>query len=250
MIRALATFLLALMIAGCDANPAKLSANIEGSAEQLFAQAEELKAARSYDLAAERYSEVERQYPLSPLAIQSQYERAVMLYRGQKYAQGALAFDRFLQFNPGHRLELSATYLRALCFYDEIPDVFRDQGVTKRAQEAFLDLIARFPNTTEAKDAREKLRLVRDQLAGHEMVVGRIYLTQSRYLAAQNRFKQVIEAYPTTAQVPEAFYRLVETSLALGLRQEARRYGATLGFNFPDNPWYHRAYALLGGTSI
>ena len=103
---------------------------------------------------------------------------------------------------------------------------------------------------TEATDAREKLRLVRDQLAGHELVVGRIYLTQNRYLAAQNRFKKVIEAYPTTAQVPEAFYCLVEASLALGLKQEARRYGATLGFNFPDNPWYHRAYALLGGASI
>ena len=150
----------------------------------------------------------------------------MVLYEGQLYDESVLAFDRFIEFNPGHELEGKATLTRALCYYDQIPDVFRDQGVTLQARDALEDLIARFPETSKAANAEGKLNLVKDQLAGHEMVVGRQYQTQGSFLAAQNRFQTVIRDFPTTGQVPEAFYRLVETSWRWVWRQ-ARRYGAT-----------------------
>ena len=216
-----------------------------GSAQEIFDAAERLRTRRRYEDAADMYTEVERQFPRSPLAIQAQFERGITLYEGQRYDESVEAFDRFLAFNPGHRLEAKAVLTRALCFYDQIPDVYRDQGVTLEARAALLDLIKRFPESSEATNATGKLRLVNDQLAGHEMVVGRQYQNLGQLLSAQNRFKTVIDEYPTTGQVPEAFFRLVETSLALGLKGEARRYGATLGYNFPGSVWYHRTYKLL-----
>lgn len=216
-----------------------------GTAQELFDEATRLRNRRSYKAAAKIFTEVERQFPRSPLAVRAQYERAQTLYEAQNYSDAVTAFDRFISFNPGHPLLPKAELTRALCFYDQIPDVYRDQGVTEQARDALLNLVEKYPESSEATNAAGKLRLVNDQLAGHEMVVGRQYQSQGQILSAQNRFKTVIDDYPTTGQVPEAFYRLVETSLALGLKGEARRYGATLGYNFPSSVWYHRAYKLL-----
>ena len=246
MVRFAFLFLTLTLLTACGGNfNFRIGDEIEGTPEELMARGLDLRERRRYDRALLHFSELERQYPLNPLAIQAQFETGVTHYSAQDYSEGVAAFDRFLRFNPGNALEVEAEYLRARCFYDEIPDVFRDQGVTRRALEAFEGLIEKFPGTTQALDAERKLVLVRDQLAGHEMVVGRNYLGQGAYLAAQNRFKVVIEEYGKTAQVPEAFYRLVETSIALGLLGEARQYGATLGFNFPTSPWYRKAYDLL-----
>ena len=246
MFRILLTFCISSLLIACRGNTAvDFDTNAAGTAQELFDLAQSLQDRKRYQDAADVFAEVERQYPLDPLAIESQFSRALSYYQGQYYADAIVAFDRFLIFNSGHPKEIRAVYLRARSYYDEIPDVFRDQGVTRQAQTALTELIQAYPNTQEARDAEAKLVLVRDQLAGHNMVIGRTYQGQNRYLAAQNRFKTVVEDYPTTSQVPEAFFRLVETSLALGLGAEARRYGATLGHNFPSNIWYHRAYALL-----
>ena len=239
--------LASLSLASCgtfDTGP-DFETTAAGTAQELFDEATRLRSRKRYDDAAELYTEVERQFPRSPLAIQAQYERANTLYEGQDYDEAVAAFDRFISFNPGHPLLAKAELTRALCFYDQIPDVYRDQGVTENARDALLALVENYPASSEATNAAGKLRLVNDQLAGHEMVVGRQYQRQGQLLSAQNRFKTVIDDYSTTSQVPEAFYRLVETSLALGLKGEARRYGATLGYNFPSSVWYHRAYKLL-----
>ena len=236
-----------IVFLGCSGNQgaSDFDTNLDASAQELFDQALTLRERKKYEESSNAFLELERRYPLDPLAVEAQFARAVSFYEGQLYADAIKALDRFLTFNSGHPKEIQATYLRALSYYDEIPDVFRDQGVTRQAQVSLQDLIAKFPNSEEAKSARAKLVLVREQLAGHNMVIGRAYQKQNRYLAAQNRFKSVIEDYPKTNQVPEAFYRLVETSLALGLVNEARGYGTTLGHNFSDNIWYSRAYTLL-----
>lgn len=249
MARILTVFLLMFTLAGCGSlggqRAIDFDTNAEGTAEELMERARSLRERRQYKRSAEMYTEVERQHPLSPLAVQAQFERGMVFYEGQLYPDAVAAFDRFLGFNPGHELEPKAVLTRALCFYEQIPDVYRDQGVTRQAKVAMEDLVERFPDSSEAANAKAKLVLIDDQLAGHEMVVGRTYQRQGQFLAAQNRFKEVIHEYPTTGQVPEAFYRLVETSLSLGLVGEARGYGATLGYNFPSNIWYHRAYDLL-----
>ncbi len=246
MPRSLSILILCLILTACEGDQtADHNTNTKGTAEELFQKAGVARSQRNYEDAAELYAEVERQYPLNSLSIDAQYARAATFYEGQLYSEAVLAFDRFLSFNPGEPRAPKAMRLRALSFYEEIPDVHRDQGVTRQAEVALKTLIETYPDTQEAADAAAKLVLVYDQLAGHSMVIGRTYQNQNRYLAAHNRFKYVVEQYPTTGQVPEAFYRLVETSLALGLMGEARLYGATLGYNFPSNPWYARAYALL-----
>ena len=137
--------------------------------------------------------------------------------------------------------------MKGLCYYERISTVDRDQEMTEMARRTFEELIARFPESQYSRDARIKLDLTIDHLAGKEMDIGRYYLRQKFYLAAINRFKNVVDRYQTTTHVPEALLRLTEAYTALGLNSEARKTASVLGYNFPDSEWYADAYGLVGG---
>ena len=143
-----------------------------------------------------------------------------------------------------------AYYLKGLCYYEQITDVGRDQKMTRLATESLNELVTRYPNSKYARDARLKLDLTHDHLAGKEMEVGRFYLERQQYLAALNRFKAVVKNYQTTTHIPEALYRLTEVYMILGLEQEARKAAAVLGHNYPGSQWYQDAYNLVGGQTL
>jgi outer membrane protein assembly factor BamD len=200
--------------------------------------------------AAKLFDEVERQHPYSTWATQAQLMSAYSYYLVDSYDDAIPALERFIDLHPGNRGAAYAYYLRALCYYEQIADVSRDQGNTEEAQRALSDVIARFPNTPYARDSTLKLDLVRDHLAGKEMAVGRYYMERGQYLAGINRFKNVIDQYQTTTHVPEALERLTESYVALGIYAEAERTASVLGYNYPGSPWYQDAYNLLTSKGL
>ncbi|MCH7580170.1 MAG: outer membrane protein assembly factor BamD, partial [Chloroflexi bacterium] len=143
-----------------------------------------------------------------------------------------------------------AYYLKGLSYYEQISDVARDQGMTELALSTLDELLKRFPNSKYARDAKLKIDLTRDHLAGKEMEIGRYYHNQGHYLAAINRFRNVIESFQTTTHVPEALHRLTEAYLALGIKEEARKTAAVLGYNFPGSEWYIDSYEMMEGKKI
>ncbi len=135
--------------------------------------------------------------------------------------------------------------MKALDYYVQIADVARDQRTTTQAMQALQEVVRRFPDSRYGRDARLKIDLARDHLAGKEMDIGRWYERQGYYLAAINRFKRVVDDYQTTTHVPEALHRLAECYTALGLTDEAERVASVLGYNYPGSDWYSDSYALL-----
>lgn len=200
--------------------------------------------------AAKLFDEVERQHPYSKWATQAQLMSAYSYYLTDSYDDAIPALERFIELHPGNRNAAYAFYLRALCYYEQIEDVTRDQGNTELAQRALSDVIARFPNTPYSRDATVKLDLVMDHLAGKEMDVGRYYLKRKQYLAAINRFKVVVDRYQTTSHVPEALERLTESYVALGVFAEAQKTTAVLGYNYPGSQWYQDSYTLLINAGV
>ena len=171
---------------------------------------------------------------------------AYCYYQGNKYSEAILASDRFITLHPGNKDAPYAYYLKAVSLYEQIVDVGRDQRRTEQAMAALSDLIKRFPQTDYARDARLKLDLTRDHLAGKEMSIGRYYLKRGEQVAAITRFRTVIEKYQTTSHVPEALHRLVEAYLSLGVVKEAQTAAAVLGHNYPGSEWYEDSFNLLG----
>jgi len=222
----------------------------EQPAESLYNEAMNELMTESYIRAAELFDEVERQHPYSAWATKGQIMAAFARYRKNEYDEAVIGLERFINLHPGHVDVPYAYYLKALCYYERITDVSRDQKNTELALEAFEELLVRFPETKYAEDAIPKLDLIIDHLAGKDMTIGRYYLQREHYLAAINRFRSVIENYEITTHIPESLHRLVESYLALGMVTEARKTAAVLGYNFPNNPWYWDSYTLLEDNNL
>ena len=198
-----------------------------------------------YPIAAALFDEVERQHPYSVWARRAQLMSAFCYYAANDHTKSIEAARRFLAIHPGNRDAPYALYLIALNYYEQIRDVTRDQAITQQALESLGELVRRYPASAYAEDARLKIDLVRDHLAGKEMEIGRFYQRRRQWLASVVRFRAVVDEYQTTSHAPEALMRLTESYLALGIPEEARRSAAVLGANYPGTEWYERAYALV-----
>jgi outer membrane protein assembly factor BamD len=198
-----------------------------------------------YKEAALLFDEVERQHPYSVWARRAQLMSAFSYYLARNYVESIGSAQRFLSVHPGNKDAPYAYYLIALDYYEQISDVTRDQKITQQALDALGELIRRYPDTDYAADARLKVDLVRDHLAGKEMEIGRFYQRRGQWLAATIRFRHVIDEYQTTTHTPEALERLTESYLALGIPEEAKKAAAVLGANYPGSIWYQRAYKLM-----
>lgn len=222
----------------------------ERPVELLYATGAQRLDGRHWGDAAQYFDEVERQHPYSEWARRSILMQAFAHYQSNDYADAVADADRFIALYPGNPSAPYAYYLKAVCYFEQITDVGRDQAATEQARGALNDVIRRYPATSYATDAKLKLDMVQDQLAGKEMTVGRWYLRNGQPLASIGRFKNVIDRYQTTSHTPEALFRLVEADLTLGLVDEATRNGAVLGANYPGDRWYSAAYTLLTNKGL
>lgn len=213
--------------------------------EQLYSSGMTHLRKQEYKQSVSYFERINQEYPYSPLAANSQLMESYAYYRIRKYEEAIAALDDYINLYPGERNVEYAYYLRALCYYDEIVSIKLDQSITEKAKEALTEVINRFPDSEYARDARFKINLVLDHLAGKEMEIGRFYLKKGDIIAAINRFKLVVDDYQTTTHIEEALYRLTYCYLSLGIESEAKRYAAVLGNNYPDSRWYKYSYDLL-----
>ncbi len=198
-----------------------------------------------YQRAAKDFQVVEENYPYSTWSTHAALLVGYAQYKNMDYDDAVSSLNHFIQLYPEDQETAYAYYLKALCYYERIDDVQRDQTATYEAISALNDVITRYPDTAYARDARIKLRLAYNRLAGHDMVIGRYYEKQHLYAAAVGRFQDVVTNYQQTTYVPEALERLVEVYLDLGLPDEAVRTASVLGYNYPGSGWYAVAYSKL-----
>ena len=234
-----------ISLAACTSNDSDRNVITEESVDALYNDAGNALDQGNYVTASRLFEEVERQHPYSKWATKAQLMAGYSYYEAQRYDDAVLALDRFIDLHPGHKDIAYAYYLRALCFYEQISDVRRDQAMTEYAMQGFDAVINRFPESQYARDAQLKKDLTLDHLAGKEMEIGRYYLNRNQVNAAIIRFQTVVRDYQTTSHTAEALHRLVEANLTLGLKEEATKIAAVLGYNYPGDEWYERSFALL-----
>ncbi|ANK80395.1 MAG: transporter [Rhizobiales bacterium NRL2] len=247
--------LLAAFLAGCsggeDETPvAGAQPAPEPPVEVLYNSALDALVAEDYEQAAAGFDLVERQYPYSVWATKAQIMAIFSYYMTNDYDLAIGAAERFIRLHPGSKDTPYAHYMIAVSNYEQIADVERDQGRTREALNKLQEVLQRYPRSAYAQDAQAKLALTRDHLAGKEMTVGRYYLQRGHYVAAINRFRNVVEQFQTTSHTPEALHRLVESYLSLGVTDEAQATAAVLGHNYPQSQWYRDSYAMLQGEDL
>lgn len=241
----IATLLSACSTLGIGSDRRERLAYVERPAELIYNEAVDRLERDRWDQAKLLFEEVERQHPFSEWARRALLMSSYASYRAADYEDSITTAQRYIGLHPGSESTPYAYYLIAINYYDQIYDVGRDQETTVNASNALQQVIRRFPDSDYARDARLKLELTQDHLAGKEMSVGRFYLNQNQPLAAIIRFKNVVRDYDTTSQVEEAMHRMVEAYVTLGIIPEAKKVGSVLGYNYPSSEWYADSYALL-----
>jgi outer membrane protein assembly factor BamD len=240
----------ALMLTACGGNRDAELSYVETPVERLYNEGFDALQRRRYDEAAAYFDEVERQHPFSEWARRAMLMAAYSNYEARLYDEAISDAERFIALHPGSSSAPYAYYLIAISHYERIYDVGRDQSTTRTALDSLQQVVRRYPDSPYASDARLKMDMTRDHLAGKEMSVGRWYLRNGYYLAAINRFQNVVRDYETTSHTPEALHRLVESYVALGVDEEARQVASVLGYNFPGSNWYEDSYDLLTARGI
>ena len=204
-----------------------------------------LNAKKDPKEAVKKFEEVDRQHPYSEWARKSLIMTSYAYYQAGEYDDCVNSAKRYITLHPGGADAAYAQFLIGSSYFDEIPDITRDQARTEKALAALDEVVRKYPTSEYAVSAKKKIEVARDQLAGKEMEVGRYYLKKKDYTGSINRFKVVVTKYQTTRHVEEALMRLTESYMALGIVDEAQTAAAVLGHNFPDSSWYKHAYALV-----
>jgi len=237
-----------LVLAGCsglDMFGPKIKEEPIIPAEVLYSNAVQQMDEQRYNTAVETLEKLERQHPNSELSEKAKLMQVYANYRIGKFDEAVLAADRYIALYPSSKEMPYILWLKGTAYFAQIKDITRDQQLSRDAIATYEMLIADYPNSDYAKDARDKLVVSYDQLAGKEMSVGRYYLGNGQYTAAINRFRVVVEQYQTSTHIEEALYRLTEGYLSLGLLNEAQTAAAVLGHNYPSSTWYQSAFGLL-----
>ena len=248
-----AVAVVALALGGCATFKKKHKTDlsyVERPVDLLYAAGADRLDHREWMPAVDYFREVERQHPYSEWSRRAILMTAYAHYEDGDYAEAIGDSDRFISLYPGNASAGYAYYLKAVCYFEQIIDVGRDQASTEQALAALKEVVRRFPRSEYASDARLKIDMVNDQLAGKEMNIGRFYQANGQPVAAMSRFKTVLDRYQTTSHTPEALYRLVALDLSLGLHDDAQRNAAVLGANFPGDRWYFDAYKLMTAKGL
>ncbi|PSJ63683.1 outer membrane protein assembly factor BamD [Pseudaminobacter soli (ex Li et al. 2025)] len=248
-ILALSVFSAPLFLSACTSSgkDLDLSTYVEQTepADVLYNQALANMNAGRLKEASAKFDAIDRQHPYSEFARRSLVMGAFANYRQGNYDDAINSAKRYLALYPSTPDAAYAQYIVGLCYFRQIRDVTQDQKESRRAIEAMQEVVTRWPDSEYVDDAKTKIRMARDQLAGKEMQVGRYYLERREYIAAVKRFRYVVENYSNTRHIEEALARLTESYYAMGLTSEAQTAAAVLGQNYPDSQWYKDSYKLL-----
>ena len=211
----------------------------------LYNDALELVKKRDFVDAAILFEDIERQYPYSKWSNQAQLMSGFCYYKSSMYNDSLDALERFIALYPGSNKISYAYYLRALNYFEQISDVERDQTITAKAKRSFEEVIKKFPESEFASDALIRIDIINDRLAAKEMEIARYYQFNHQWISAINRYNKILDEYKTSVYTEETLHRLVEIYYSLGLHEEAKRYAATLQYNFPGSDWYQKSYELV-----
>jgi outer membrane protein assembly factor BamD len=198
--------------------------------------------------AIEKFKLVEKDYSYTEWAPRSLLMIAYVYYEANRCADAISAVERYIKFYPNNIERIYAEYLKGVCYFEEVSEFSKDQENTFKAINQFKLLISSYPNTEYANDAKYKLDLLNDLLAGKEMYVARYYMNIQKWGGAINRLQTIIEKYQNTIYIEEALYRLVEIYHKLGLVEDASKAAAILGYNYNSSEWYKKSYLLVSAN--
>ena len=243
---------LLISVASCSSNNAEKSIKPKEliSLEKLYTDAYSNFENGNSDTAVQLFEMVERDYSYTEWGPRASLMRAYLYYDTGDYVTALTNLQRFKQRHSGSKNIQYVEYLIAICMFEQINLVSLSQENTDLALRQFEKVILNYPNSAYATDAKFKIDLINEQLAGKEMYIARYYAKREKWLPALYRLNNVFKNYQTTVFIEEALHRLVEIHYTIGNIDSAKKYASILGYNYNDSDWYKKSYNIVEGTNI
>ena len=246
--------LLTIFLTSCSSDKKKVSViqnvNLEDQMIESYKKGFEELERGDVIYAAKQFNEAELLYPQSEWAPKSILMAAYAFYSQEYYERSISELERFIKKYPNHTNIDYAHFLMAMCYYEKIIDEKKDLEPLIQSKTKFEYIVKNYPNTDFALDSKFKINLINDVMASKEMYIGLYYLKNEKWIAAINRFKNIITNYDTTIYVEEALHRLVETNYKIGLIDEAEKYAGILGYNYQSSEWYEKSYKIFNKNYV
>lgn len=237
--RCLAAVAAIALMAGCAKE------EYRDAAQQEYEAAKKRIDKGEYSAAAFDLQQFGSKHPYSRFAIKAELLRIFAAYKGGEFASAETQALRFIDQHPRHPNVDYAKYMLAMCYYKQRGDARHDPTQNQSAIDAFRRLIREHPESSYAKDGQSRLQSLYNTLAEHELYVGKYYYDKELYVAASNRFQQVVKHYQTTPAIEEALYYLASTYAKMGLKKDAGQSARILRHNHPGSPWSKKAAKFL-----
>ena len=241
--------LLVIFLSACSKNKKDDVVITEPSPEEMavivYAEAVDSLNRGDAFYAGKKFREVESLMPQSEWAAKAALMSAYADYSRNVYSKAIFGLERFIYSYPANENVPYAHYLIAMCHYEHILHEKKDLGPLLKAQQKFLFIVKKYPDTDYATDSGFKLDLIIDQLAAKEMSIARYYIKTEKWIPALNRLKVVVEKYDRTIFIEEALHRLVEVNYKLGLIEESKQAASILGYNYQSSEWYEKSYKVF-----
>ena len=249
MIKKFICLILLYLCISCSSNNSSsnkdLNQNLSNDPESFYQLAKISFDNQNFELASQQFKEIKRLFPLSNEAVQSEIMIAFIHYVLMDYDNAIINYKRIIKRYPSHKDLDYIYYMIAICNYEQLQNEALDGYYNDLALNAFDQVIRRFPESKYATDSRQKIILVKSNIAAKNMEIGRFYLNNKKFIAALNRFKVVVSEYSFTKFTPEALHRMVETYYEMGMFEESYNTAVILGYNYPETKWYEYSYNLV-----
>lgn len=213
---------------------------------QLYQDAQVALDKKRYLTAIEKFQFLEARFPFGEFSEASQLGLMYSYYETNKYEEARAAAKRFVRLNSDYQQLDYVLFLSGMAAWSsgrhsleglKLTDISsRDPGATKEAYEDFSELIQRFPNSQYAKDAKQRLRYLKNMLAAQEIHAGKFYLRRGAPVAAINRGRYVVEGYRDTPYVADGLALMIEGYLHLEDAEQAQDLIWTLAELDPKHP--------------
>lgn len=207
-------------------------------------------AKKNYEEAIKKFTDIELKYPLSNEALQAQIMLAFIEYSRLEYDLAIIKLEKIINRYPSYKDIDYVYYLKAMCYYERVENPELDGQNNILALKNFREIINYFPNSKYAKDSKQKIILLNENLAAKHMSVAMFYLKQKKYMASLKRFQKVVDEFSESKYTPEALHRMVEIYYTLGILEEAKKTASVLAYNYPQSKWYKYSYDIVGDQNL
>ena len=190
------------------------------SAEQLVEEGTYAYEDKRYKKSLKAFTQLKDWYPFSKYAILAELRIADSNFKLELYDEALTAYQEFEELHPKNDAIVRIIHRQALCWYNQVDTIDRDNEPAAKAIVQFKRLKERFPNSSYIGKVDKMMVECTDNLAGHELYVAEFYYKSGKYKAALNRYKYLVEHFPTSEHASIALNKIGKTQKKISAREK------------------------------